>query len=258
MPTNAGCRGQRPVTSSPSSLPHPCYLPQSQCRTSVECNSWCSYECASPCVWLRPLWPIRSSWSTSTRDVELRRWGWFCITRRLNTKTFEFNGTSGRNFSQVREILWITILIRLLEATPFGKLPLLEWNGVRLPQSLACTRFLALKLAPELLGKDDWEEVWCNIAADYLQDFYIDDDGQSSNWFTKHEETVMTLLKRTEEYFTNIEKVFLSNGKKYLVSDRVSLFLLFVISLNAFLADLGRFVHLCEPWAHVQSLNSHI
>jgi len=93
---------------------------------------------------------------------------------------------------------------------------------VRLPQSLACTRFLASKLAPELLGQNEWEELWCNIAADYLQDFYVEGDTHVADWFTQHEKWVKDVLQHAETYFRNLEDVFLSKGKRYLVSDTVS------------------------------------
>lgn len=53
-------------------------------------------------------------------------------------------------------------------ATPFGKAPILVVDGKQLPQSVACTRYLA-KLAG-LAGKDAWEDLQIDIIVDTISD----------------------------------------------------------------------------------------
>uniref|UniRef100_A0A914DV08 glutathione transferase n=1 Tax=Acrobeloides nanus TaxID=290746 RepID=A0A914DV08_9BILA len=54
-------------------------------------------------------------------------------------------------------------------STPFGKMPVLEYNGQTLPESQAIARFLARKYG--LAGKDDWEQAQVDSVADLYKDF---------------------------------------------------------------------------------------
>lgn len=53
-------------------------------------------------------------------------------------------------------------------ATPFGKLPFLEIDGKRYPQSVALTRYLGKKAG--LGGKDSWEDLQIDIIVDTIGD----------------------------------------------------------------------------------------
>lgn len=52
---------------------------------------------------------------------------------------------------------------------PFGHLPLLEYQGKRLPESQAIARFLAQKYG--LAGKDELEQAQVDAIADLYKDF---------------------------------------------------------------------------------------
>ena len=56
-------------------------------------------------------------------------------------------------------------------ATPFGQLPILEYEGgvVMLGQSLAIARFLAKKAG--LYGKNEMEQALADMITDYAADF---------------------------------------------------------------------------------------
>ncbi|KAH7666395.1 GST-5 protein, partial [Aphelenchoides avenae] len=51
---------------------------------------------------------------------------------------------------------------------PFGKLPWLEVDGKKLPESGAMNRYLARKFG--LAGKDEWEQAWVDAIADAFKD----------------------------------------------------------------------------------------
>lgn len=51
---------------------------------------------------------------------------------------------------------------------PLGQLPLLEYNGLKLFQTVPICRYLAKKF--KLDGKDDEDSVRCDIAVDTVQD----------------------------------------------------------------------------------------
>lgn len=54
---------------------------------------------------------------------------------------------------------------------PMGQLPILEVDGKRAHQSLACSRFLARQVG--LVGGDDWENLQIDTVADTVNDFRL-------------------------------------------------------------------------------------
>jgi glutathione S-transferase len=57
----------------------------------------------------------------------------------------------------------------LVSDTPFGQVPLLEYDGQLLSQSISIARFLAKKTG--LHGKDDLEQARADMIVDYVTDF---------------------------------------------------------------------------------------
>ncbi|KAE9553767.1 hypothetical protein FO519_003035 [Halicephalobus sp. NKZ332] len=55
---------------------------------------------------------------------------------------------------------------------PFEKLPYLEFDGIKLPESYAINRYLAKKYG--LAGKDDLEQARVDAIADLHKDFFMD------------------------------------------------------------------------------------
>lgn len=51
---------------------------------------------------------------------------------------------------------------------PFGKLPVLEVKGERIPQSIAISRYLGAKAG--LAGQDEWENLQIDVIVDTLLD----------------------------------------------------------------------------------------
>ncbi|CAF3453115.1 unnamed protein product [Rotaria sp. Silwood1] len=54
------------------------------------------------------------------------------------------------------------------DETPLGQIPVLEFDGVKLPQSMAIARFLAKQF--QLAGKDNFEQAKVDAVADTLSD----------------------------------------------------------------------------------------
>jgi len=104
-------------------------------------------------------------------------------------------------------------------ATPFGQLPMLEVDGVKLCQSNSCARFLARKF--NLAGKTELEQAQADMFVDCVEDsikpfIFI---------FTEKDETKKAELKKkyADEqlpgYLTNLEAMLKANqsGDKFLV-----------------------------------------
>ena len=56
-----------------------------------------------------------------------------------------------------------------LTDTPFGQVPILEYEGTVITQSIAIARFLAKKA--DLYGKDDVTQAHADMIVDYVTDF---------------------------------------------------------------------------------------
>ncbi|KAG5881473.1 hypothetical protein JTB14_026530 [Gonioctena quinquepunctata] len=57
------------------------------------------------------------------------------------------------------------------ESMPFGQMPVLEHNGKVVHQSMAISRYLGKQV--KLNGKDDWEDLEIDAAADTISDFRL-------------------------------------------------------------------------------------
>lgn len=62
----------------------------------------------------------------------------------------------------------LTDIIIFLE-TPFGQVPVLEFNGKKINQSMAIARYLAKVV--KLAGNDDWEDLEIDAVVDTIKDF---------------------------------------------------------------------------------------
>lgn len=54
---------------------------------------------------------------------------------------------------------------------PMGQMPVLEVDGKRAHQSIACSRFLAKKVG--LVGADAWEDLEIDTVVDTINDFRL-------------------------------------------------------------------------------------
>lgn len=72
-----------------------------------------------------------------------------------------------RDFSYV---FWCANLFTVLQnlATPFGQLPLLEVDGIRVHQSCAIMRYVAKRVG--LAGSNDWESLLIDVVCDTVND----------------------------------------------------------------------------------------
>lgn len=56
-------------------------------------------------------------------------------------------------------------------AMPFGQMPILEVDGIRVHQSGAISRYIAKRVG--LAGSNDWESLQIDIVADTFNDFRL-------------------------------------------------------------------------------------
>ena len=102
--------------------------------------------------------------------------------------------------------------------TPYGSLPLLEWDGVRIAQSMAIARFLAKEVG--LAGRNNLEAAQVDEIVDAVNDIFqaglnaifSGDDAQMKKY---EKETLPAGL-------ANIEKILESRGGQYMVGNALS------------------------------------
>jgi glutathione S-transferase len=56
---------------------------------------------------------------------------------------------------------------------PFGKLPILEMDGMKMHQSAAIIRYLARKAGGTLYGRNQFEALQCDVAYDTISDLRV-------------------------------------------------------------------------------------
>jgi len=108
--------------------------------------------------------------------------------------------------------------------TPFGQLPVLEVDGVKLCQSNACARYLARKF--NLVGKTDLEQAQVDMIADCFEDsirpviacFQEKDETKRAEMKKKYAE------EQLPAYLALLEKLLTANhgGDKFFVGDELT------------------------------------
>jgi len=102
--------------------------------------------------------------------------------------------------------------------TPWGTVPLLEYDGVVIGQSVACARFLAKEFG--LAGKGNIEQAQADEIVDALQDII---NAGTRMYFAKDEEGLKKHGEVTVPAFlATVEKVLVSRGGEYLVGGSLS------------------------------------
>ena len=108
--------------------------------------------------------------------------------------------------------------MELKPTTPYGSLPLLEWNGVVLAQSLAIARFVAKEVG--LAGRNPMECAQVDEIVDAVNDMLV---AGSKAMFSNDEEQM-------KKYFTDslphslgqLEKRLIGRGGQYFVGNSIS------------------------------------
>jgi glutathione S-transferase len=109
----------------------------------------------------------------------------------------------------------------LKDSTPFGQIPMLEVDGVKLCQSNACARYLARKF--DLAGKTDIEQAQADMIVDCLEDsikpiltfFFEKDEAKKAEAKKKYVD------EQLPSYLTLLEKLLVANqgGAKFIVGN---------------------------------------
>ena len=111
--------------------------------------------------------------------------------------------------------------------TPFGGLPLLQYNGLELAQSITIARFLAREL--NLSGKTRMEEAQVDMVVDCVVDLF---GALLKAVFEKDETKKAELMEKMQKEtvptaMCNLEAILAKNGGKYMVGNDVSVQSLF-------------------------------
>ncbi|XP_017881708.1 glutathione S-transferase-like [Ceratina calcarata] len=100
----------------------------------------------------------------------------------------------------------------LKKSMPYGMLPVLEIDGKPIAQSNAVARYLARK--HNLVGRDEWEAMMCDVLVDSLGDLkqFISQYREQEDQIKK-EEMKAKLLKETIPFYLNkFEQIVSDNG----------------------------------------------
>ena len=106
--------------------------------------------------------------------------------------------------------------------TPFGGMPLLEYNGLELAQSMTIARFLAREL--NLAGKTRCEEAQVDMVVDCIVDLFA---ALVKVTFEKDETKKAELAEKMQKEIVptamaNLEAILAKNGGKHMVGNDVS------------------------------------
>jgi len=130
---------------------------------------------------------------------------------------------SGAPFEEVRLPLGDRKLPQELKETlPWGQVPILEFNGKKLAQSSAITRYVARKFG--FAGADDFEAAKCDEYVDACKDF-ID---QCRGFFLEQDaDKKAAVLKTLDDtttplFYSRFEKILKANGSGWLVGSKVT------------------------------------
>jgi len=112
----------------------------------------------------------------------------------------------------------------LKDSTPFGQIPMLEVDGVKLCQSNACARYLARKF--NLAGKTDIDQAQADMIVDCLEDsikpiltfFFEKDEAKKAEAKKKYVD------EQLPSYLTLLEKLLVANqgGAKFFVGSELT------------------------------------
>jgi glutathione S-transferase len=105
---------------------------------------------------------------------------------------------------------------------PYGKLPLLEWNGKKLNQSFTIARYLAKQY--NLVGADDFESAKCDEYADVVKDVLKEVESMWNEDEAKKLKIKNNVLDKTlPALFTKVEAdLKATEGGKFLVGNTYS------------------------------------
>jgi len=96
------------------------------------------------------------------------------------------------------------------------------WDEEKMFQSNAMARFVAKKAVPQLYGETLQEQTRADMAADFVQDFYIAWNNALPPGEPLTEEKEKCLFRDIlPNFFGRLEKIFLSKGRKFVAGDKV-------------------------------------
>ncbi|KAL1139557.1 hypothetical protein AAG570_006540 [Ranatra chinensis] len=139
---------------------------------------------------------------------------------------------------------------------PFGKVPVLEIDGVKLHQSTALTRYLGKKAG--LGGKNDWEDLQIDIAVETLHDFRA----AVGNYFydadeTSKEKKKEPLMSETVPYYLKKFDELVKENGGYLANGALSWGDLYFVAVSDYLSGMLEF-DICEKYSNLKALKDKV
>merc|ERR1712133_237931 len=107
---------------------------------------------------------------------------------------------------------------RMKPKMDFGQLPILNWDGVELAQSVACARFIAREVG--LAGKTSMEQAQADEIVDVIQDLI---NAWVKLYFAKDEEGLKKFNEVTlQTALEQLEKRLVGRGGQYFVGNNLT------------------------------------
>ncbi|XP_023313069.1 glutathione S-transferase-like isoform X2 [Anoplophora glabripennis] len=128
----------------------------------------------------------------------------------------------------------------LKPSTPFGQVPILEYNGKLAYQSIAICRYLAKQV--KLVGKDDWEDLEIDATVDTITDLrlkfaqYIFERDEQA----KKEKEKQTLFNETIPYYMEKLDAMAKRNNGYLAVGRLTWADLFFVSMLDYISLMAK------------------
>ncbi|KAG8223843.1 hypothetical protein J437_LFUL007864 [Ladona fulva] len=147
---------------------------------------------------------------------------------------------------------------RLKPTTPFGKVPILEVDGKVVHQSIAIQRYLAKEF--QLTGKDDWEDLHCDMIVDTMTDFRM----QVVGFFhekdeRKKEEMRKILINDTMPFYLKRFDEIVGKNSGYFVGGKLTWADLHIISILDFLQSYMKMTFLDDgTYPNLKIVKDHV
>ncbi|PAV74290.1 hypothetical protein WR25_24830 [Diploscapter pachys] len=107
---------------------------------------------------------------------------------------------------------------------PYGQVPVLEVDGVQIPQSVAIARFLAKKFG--FAGKTEVEQALVDGICDQWKDFYVE---TKPYYYSKEKAKTEVLLPARDKFFGFLKNLLNKNKNGFLVEGGVTYADLFIV-----------------------------
>jgi len=133
---------------------------------------------------------------------------------------------------------------------PLGQVPVLEFNGAKLPQTMAIARFLAKQF--QLAGKDNFEQAKVDAVGDTISDLimaYMPSRTEKDET-KKQELTKKFVAEELPKHLKNLEVLgkLYGNGGRYFVGNNLTWVDLFFYDIGEKILEVDENIFNSYPW----------